>query len=150
MGTPIIQSGNETTPPAPVSVIYARIVAAPASPVGNGNGGSHSTLPVPSDSELKKLDEGQLKAAIQSTWMKYERLAKDEMGQLLYLLRENLRAQGSQNDLRDRDKGFGAWVVETIEISRRTADRWADEYGLAYGLMKRKPKPTSGQDVQKS
>ena len=114
----------------------------------NGNGGSQSMLPVAPDSELENLDEGQLKAAIKSTWKKYERLAKKEMGQLLYLLRENLRAQGSRNDLRDRDKGFGAWVEETIEISRRTADRWADEYGLANGLMKRKS--TSRQDVQKS
>src|ERR1035437_6427193 len=114
----------------------------------NGNGGSQSTLPVAPDSELEKLDEGQLKAAIKSTWKKYERLAKKEMGQLLYLLRENLRAQGSRNDLRDRDKGFGAWVEETIEISRRTADRWADEYGLANDLMKRKA--TSRQDDQKS
>ena len=79
---------------------------------------------------------------------KWERLAKKEMGQLLYLLREKLRAQGSRNDLRDRDKGFGAWVEETIEVSRRTADRWADEYGLANGLMKRKS--TSRQDDQKS
>jgi hypothetical protein len=114
----------------------------------NGNGGSHSTPSVSSDSELRKLDEEQLKAAIKSTWKKYERLAKDEMGQLLYLLRENLRAQGSRNDLRDRDKGFGAWVEETIEISRRTADRWANDYGIKNGLIKRKP--TSRQDVQKS
>jgi len=116
----------------------------------NGNGGPQRTLPVSSAAELKKLDEGQLKAAIESTWKKYERLAKDEMGELLYFLRENLRAQGSRNDLRDQDKGFGAWVEETIEISRRTADRWADEYGLKNGLIERKPKPTSGQADQKS
>jgi hypothetical protein len=117
-------------------------------PVRNENGSSQSTLPLSSDSELKKLDEQQLKAAIESAWKKYERLAKKEMGQLLYLLREKLRAQGSRNDLRDRDKGFGAWVEVTIEISRRTADRWADDYGLANGLMKRKS--TSRQDDQKS
>lgn len=108
----------------------------------NENGGSQSTLPVSSDSELQKLNEEELKAAIKSAWKKYERLAKKEMGQLLYLLREKLRAQGSRNDLRDGDKGFGAWVEQTIEISRRTADRWADEYGFANGLMKRKA--TSG------
>ena len=94
-------------------------------PLRNGNRSSQSTLPLSSDSELKKLDEEQLKAAIESAWKKYERLAKKEMGQLLYLLREKLRAQGSRNDLRERDKGFGAWVEQTIEISRRTADRWA-------------------------
>ena len=64
------------------------------------------------------------------------------------MLREKLRAQGSRNDLRDRDKGFGAWVEESIEISRRTADRWAEDYGLANGLMRRKS--TSRQDDQKS
>jgi hypothetical protein len=110
----------------------------------NGNGG---TLPVSPASELKKLDEGQLKAAIEFAWKKCERLAKKEMGQLLYLLREKLRAQGSRNDLRDRDKGFGAWVEKTIEVSRRTADRWADSYGLANGLMKRK---TTSRQVTKS
>ena len=115
---------------------------------GNGNSGSQSTLPVCPDSELKKLNEEELKAAIESTWKKCERFAKKEMGPLLYWLRENLRAQGSRNDLRDQDKGFGAWVEETIEISRRTADRWADEYGLANGLMKRTS--TSRQPDQKS
>jgi hypothetical protein len=116
-------------------------------PLRDRNGGSQSTLPVPSDSELQKLNEAELKAAIKSAWKKYQRLAKKEMGQLLYWLRDKLRAQGSRNDLRDRDKGFGAWVEQTIEISRRTADRWADEYGLAHGLMKRKS--TSRQDDQK-
>lgn len=104
----------------------------------NGNGSSQSTLPVFADSELKTLNEGELKAAIKSTWKKHERLAKKEMGPLLYWLREKLRAQGSRNELRDQDKGFGAWVQQTIEISRRTADRWADDYGLANGLIKRK------------
>ena len=33
----------------------------------NGNGGSHSTLTVSPDSEIKKLDEGELKAAIKSS-----------------------------------------------------------------------------------
>lgn len=117
-------------------------------PPGKMNGSSQSTQPLPSDSELQKLNEDELKAAIQSAWRKYERLAKNEMGQLLYWLRENLRAQGSRNDIRDQDKGFGAWVEQTIEISRRTADRWANEYGIRNGLMKRKL--TSGQDDQKS
>jgi hypothetical protein len=114
----------------------------------NGNGISHSAPPVSCDSELRKLDQAELKAAIQSAWKKLERIGKREMGPLLYWLRERLRAQGSRNDLRDQDKGFGAWVEETIQISRRTADRWADEYGLANGLMKRRP--TSRQDDQKS
>jgi hypothetical protein len=116
-------------------------------PLRNGNGGSQSTLPASSDSELQNLNEEDLKKAIKSEWKKHERLAKKDMGPLLYWLREKLRAQGSRNDLRDRDKGFGAWVEETIEISRRTADRWADEYGLANGLMKRK---STSRQVAKS
>src|ERR1700734_1140488 len=83
----------------------------------NGNGTSHSTPPVSSDSELQKLGQAELKAAIQSAWKKLERIGKREMGPLLYWLREKLRAQGSRNDLRDRDKGFGAWVQETLQIS---------------------------------
>ena len=94
-----------------------------------------------------KVSEEELKAAIKSAWKKLERIGKKEVGPLLYWLREKLRAQGSRNDLRDQDKGFGAWVEKTIEISRRTADLWADEYGLASGPMKRKP--TSRHDDQK-
>jgi len=116
----------------------------------NGNGGSQSTLPVSSLSEIEKLDEEELKAAIESAWKKHVRLARTDMGPLLYWLRVKLRAQGSRNDLRDQDKGFGAWVEETIEISRRTADRWANEYGLKNGLIKGKPKTTSGQFDQTS
>ena len=121
----------------------------PQSVRANGDGRSQSTLPLRSASELKKLDEEELKAAIKSAWKKHERIAKKDMGPLLYWLRDKLRAQGSRNDLHDRDKGFSAWVEKTIEISRRTADRWADEYGLANGLMKRKRKSTSGH-VSKS
>lgn len=106
---------------------------------------SESTAP--GDAELQKLSEEQLKAAIVSAWKKLERIGKKDMGPLLYWLREKLRAQGSRNDLRDKDKGFGAWVEKTVEISRRTADRWADGYGLEHGLIKRKS--TSRHDVQK-
>ena len=106
----------------------------------NGNGDSQSTLPVTSDLELKKLNENELKSAIKSTWKKHERLAKREMGPLLYWLREKLRAQGSRNELRDQDKGFGTWVEENLAVTRRTADRWADEYGISAGLKKKRPR----------
>lgn len=106
-------------------------------PVRNENGGSQSTLLVPSDTELQKLNEQELKAAIKSAWKKHERLAKKDMGPLLYWLRFKLRAQGSRNDIHDEDRGFGAWVEDNLDISRRTADRWANEYGLANGLMMR-------------
>ena len=144
MVTPSIQSESEITPIVQASGIDERIVGASESPVRNGKGGSQSTLPGSCDRELKNLDEEQLKVAIKSAWKKHERLARKDMGPMLYWLRDKLRAQGSRNDLRDRDEGFGAWVAKTIEISRRTADRWADEYGLANDLMKRDPKPTSG------
>jgi hypothetical protein len=97
------------------------------------------------DAEIRKLNEEELKAAILSAWKKLERIGKKEMGGLLYWLREKLRAQGSRNDIRDQDKGFGAWVEKTIEISRRTADRWADDYAYTYGLKVRK---TSGQGFE--
>jgi len=100
-----------------------------------------STLPVSADTELQKLNELELKAAIKSAWKKYERLAKKEMGQLLYWLREKLRAQGSRNDVHDKDRGFGAWVEENLDISRRTADRWADWFAVENGLKE----STSGQ-----
>jgi hypothetical protein len=103
--------------------------------LSNENGGSRSTVSVLPDSELQKLNEQELKAAIKSAWKKHERLAKKEMGPLLFWLRVRLRAQGSRNDIHDEDRGFGAWVEENLDISRRTADRWANEYGLANGLM---------------
>src|ERR1019366_2449094 len=52
----------------------------------------------------------------------------------LYWLRERLRAQGSRNDLHDKDRGFGFWVEEHLDISRRTADRWCDWYAVEAGL----------------
>jgi hypothetical protein len=100
-------------------------------------------LPVSSDSELQKLNEQELKAAIKSAWKKHERLAKKDMAPLLFWLRLKLRAQGSRNDIQDKDRGFGAWVEDNLDITRRTVDRWADKYGLDNGLMERKP--TSGQ-----
>src|SRR5277367_2250906 len=95
---------------------------------GNGNGGSQSTLHVSSNSELEKLNENELRSAIKSAWKKHERLAKKDMGPLLYWLRVKLRAQGSRNDIIDKDRGFGAWVEDNLDITRRTADRWGDEY----------------------
>lgn len=92
---------------------------------------SHGELPPPSDSEIKKLNEEELKAAIKSTWKKFDRLAKKEMGALLYLLRAKLNEQSSRSDLNDGDKDFGAWVEKTIEVSCRTSGQWANEYGFA-------------------
>jgi hypothetical protein len=108
----------------------------------NGNGGLQSTLPDSSVSVLEKLNEVELKAAIRSAWKMPEHVVKKDMAPLLFWLRLKLRAQGTRNDIHDKDRGFGAWVDENLDITRRTADRWADKYGLDNGLMERKP--TSG------
>jgi hypothetical protein len=109
----------------------------------NGNRGSQSTQPVFSTAEIEKLNEVELKAAIRSAWKMHEHVVKKDMAPLLFWLRLKLRVQGSRNDIHDKDRGFGAWVDENLDITRRTADRWADKYGLDNGLMERKP--TSGQ-----
>jgi len=97
--------------------------------------------------EPHTLTEQQLKSALKTAWKKHEKLAKEEMGPLLYWLRDKLRAQGSRNDINDKDRGFGAWVEDNLDISRRTADRWADDYAVKAGL--KAAKSTSGQ-VSKS
>lgn len=92
-----------------------------------------------------KLSEQELKSAIIATWKKHEELAKRDLAPMLYWLREKLRAQGARNDLtQDKDRGFGFWVEEHLDFSRRTADRWCEWYAVEAGL-----KPTSGQ-VSKS
>lgn len=107
----------------------------------NRNENSQSTLPVSSVSILEKLNEAELKAAIRSAWKMHEHVVKKDMAPLLFWLRLKLRAQGSRNDIHDKDRGFGAWVDENLDITRRTADRWADKYGLDNRLMERKPTP---------
>ena len=85
--------------------------------------------------ELAQLSEEELKAAIISAWKKHEALAKAELAPLLYWLRERLRAQGARNDLtRDKDRGWEVWVIEKLDISRRTADRWCAWYAKEVGL----------------
>jgi hypothetical protein len=104
--------------------------------------GSAGAEPAKTDySELGKLGEHELKAAIKSEWKKHEESARADLAPLLYFLRERLRAQGARNDLANADRGFAAWVEENLDISRRTADRWCDWFALEAGL---KEKPTSG------
>ena len=105
---------------------------------------SQGMRPVRPTSELEGLNAEELKAAIQSAWKKHERLAQKEMGPLLYWLRAKLRAQGSRNDLHEEEKGFGAWVEDNCEITRRTADRWADQYARENGFVP--IPPTSGHE----
>lgn len=84
--------------------------------------------------ETQNLSVDELKAAIKSAWKKHEELAKQELAEPLYWLREKLRAQGARNDISDRDRGFGLWVEEHLDISRRTADRWCEWYAIQAGL----------------
>ncbi len=87
-----------------------------------------------------KLSEQELKSAIIAAWKKHEELAKKDLAPMLYWLRQKLRAQGARNDLtQDKDRGFGFWVEEHLDFSRRTADRWCDWYAVEAGI---KPEPT--------
>ena len=65
------------------------------------------------------------------------------MAPLLYYLRDKLKAQGKTG------AGFGAWVEDHLDISRRTADRWADQWGISKGLMKPR-KASTFKQVSKS
>jgi hypothetical protein len=77
---------------------------------------------------------------------------RESMAELLYWLRKKLKAPGKRNDLRRKKVGFGAWCETSLGISRRTADRWADDWAIANGKKKKpvpKPTPTSRQDDQR-
>ena len=56
------------------------------------------------------------------------------MAPMLYWLREKIKDQGKAG------KGFGPWVEKHLDITRRTADRWADEWAKKNG---RKKAPTN-------
>jgi hypothetical protein len=137
MAITIAQVGKEINTLARSNVVDGQVVEPSQNQVGSGD--LLSTQPLSSNSELEKLDEEQLKAAIKSAWKKVERIAAKEMGPLLYWLREKLKARGSRNDLRDQDKGFGAWVEANLDVTRRTADSWANQYAFANGLRERNP-----------
>jgi hypothetical protein len=87
------------------------------------------------------LSVGELKVKLQSIWKTYERTCRPAMAPLLFHLRDKLKAQGKTG------AGFGAWVEDTLDISRRTADRWADDWAVAQGLKKpsKRAKPTFRQ-----
>lgn len=104
-------------------------------------------MTTPTDADLQRLSEQELKTAIKAVWKKHEELAKQDLAPMLYWLRDKLRAQGARNDLtQDKDRGFAGWVEENLDISRRTADRWCEWYAVEAGL---KPASTSGH-VSKS
>jgi hypothetical protein len=80
-------------------------------------------------SELSILSVKELQSLLKNMFGRY----KQTMGPLLYWLREKVKAKGKKG------QGFGVWVEANLEdMSRDTADRWADEYAISQGL---KPKP---------
>jgi hypothetical protein len=79
-----------------------------------------------------KLSVAELKAKLETIWSEHEKLCHEQMAPLLYNLRLKLKAQGKSG------AGFGAWVEDYLDISRRTADRWADQWAMSKGLMKQR------------
>lgn len=85
---------------------------------------------MPFRKNFENLSVSQLKEKLEKIWLKHEKLCRTEMAPLLYHLRLKLKAQGKTG------AGFGVWVEDTLDISRRTADRWADEWAISRGLKK--------------
>ena len=75
----------------------------------------------------EKLSVEQLQSALKEC----VGTTKEKMAPLLYYLRLKLRKQGSR-----KGEGFDAWVKANLPFTRRTADTWANEWGVAHGLMK--------------
>ena len=87
-------------------------------------------------SKIEQLTITELKSRL----LHAAKRSRELMAPMLYHLREKLKAQGKSG------AGFGAWVEKNLDITRRTADRWADEYGISAGLKKKRPRSaTFGQ-----
>jgi hypothetical protein len=97
----------------------------------------------PRYSKFEKLSVAELKTKLEMIWGKHEKLCHEQMAPLLYHLRLKLKAQGKSG------AGFGAWVEDHLDISRRTADRWADQWAISKGLMKPR-KATTFRQMSKS
>lgn len=88
---------------------------------------------------MKHLTLKQLKSRL----IRLAKRSRAAMAPLLYRLREKIKAQGKKGE------GFGVWCERHLEISRRTADRWADNYARKHGLKtfshltKRPPKQST-------
>src|SRR5229473_675480 len=85
---------------------------------------------MPSKDRIANLSVTQLKEKLEKIWHKHEKLCRTQMAPLLFHLRLKLKAQGKKGT------GFGVWCEDTLDISRRTADRWADDWGVSAGLKK--------------
>ncbi len=80
--------------------------------------------------KIEDLSVTELRTKLEKIWHKHEKLCRTEMAPLLYHLRLRLKSQGKTG------AGFGVWCEDTLDISRRTADRWADEWAISQGLKK--------------
>src|ERR1035438_3388848 len=108
---------------------------------GVDNGGSRMT------NNIEQLKIAELKSRLCQAAKK----SQETMAPLLYYLRQKIKAQGSRNDLLRKAEGFGQWVEAHLDISRRTADRWANEWAVSKGLRKlSKSKPTTFRQKSKS
>jgi hypothetical protein len=85
---------------------------------------------------LETLSVSELKNQLCKVWEKHRHTAERTMAPLLYFLRKKLKAQGKSG------AGFGAWVEDNLDVSRRTADRWADAYAVSKGWKKPKKQNT--------
>lgn len=80
--------------------------------------------------KAENLSVSELKGKLQNIWRKHEKLCRESRGEYLYWLRKKMRALGARNDKKDKPEGFGAWCEESLHITRRTADKWADDRQL--------------------
>lgn len=94
--------------------------------------------------KFEKLSVADLKTKLEKIWRKHEKLCREQMAPLLYHLRLKLNAQGKSG------AGFGVWVEDHLDISRRTADRWADNWAISKGLMKQRKAPPTFRHLSKS
>lgn len=89
---------------------------------------------------VSKLTILQLKSRL----VHHAKRSRAVMAPLLYQLRSRIKAQGRSGE------GFGAWVESHLDMSRRTADRWADEWAIAHGLKKPPKRATTSGQLTKS
>lgn len=73
----------------------------------------------------------------------------EEIGQYLYWLRAKLKAQGARNDLKSKREGFGPWVEANLHVTRKTADKWADDWAEENDLPTSRKTTKGGKDKDK-
>ena len=89
-----------------------------------------ASLPITSH-DFTHLSVAQLQERLTQIWVRYEPAIKDEIAPLLFHLREKLKKQGSRTG-----EGFCNWVDNNLGLSRKTANRWADDYAISKELKK--------------